>query len=82
MKKSLLRIFTVSLSLGLLVSCSTSSSSAPTTANPETPPAQASTPNTETEFDPSLMPGMPCHKMGNTYMGDCAFDENGNVIPE
>lgn len=36
--------------------------------------------NTPSNFDPHAMPGMPCHKMGDTYMGDCEFDENGNLL--
>ncbi len=32
------------------------------------------------DFNPNSMSGMPCHKMGDSYMGNCQFDENGNVI--
>jgi hypothetical protein len=27
------------------------------------------------------MAGAPCHQMGGSWMGDCEFDNNGNVIP-
>ncbi len=31
-------------------------------------------------FDPNAMTGMPCHQMGDQWMGDCEFDEEGNLI--
>ncbi len=37
-------------------------------------------PERPAHYDPAAMPGMPCHQMGETWMGDCEFDEAGNVI--
>ena len=42
--------------------------------------AACSKTSTPSNFDPHAMQGMPCHKMGDTYMGDCEFDENGNLL--
>ncbi|QQR83465.1 multicopper oxidase family protein [Candidatus Peregrinibacteria bacterium] len=36
--------------------------------------------NPKAAFDPHAMQGMPCHQMGDVYMGDCQFDESGNLI--
>ena len=46
-----------------------------------TPPQSEAT-QANIVYDANTMSGMPCHKMGNSYMGDCTFDEDGNPIME
>ena len=65
-KKSKIKVLLPLLTIVLLVACSNAKIS-------DTSPLN---------YDSDSMAGMPCHQMGDVWMGDCQFDDQGNIIED